>query len=140
MALPSRLYPAHTIRVTTWNTVLVNLYLGFGVTVQKSLLVEGLDIAALPPGRRSEATHCLVLVVGGRDLLVHTDDTTLDGHLKARVYLADPAPQAPDGTLAVPYGLDEVRMEVGLMWQWIARGGFDPRETGRRLHGVPKGG
>lgn len=137
--LPSRIYEARTVRVLALNRVLVDLSLGFGVRIQRSITIEGVD-SSVPSAHYKNASHCLVIVLGGRDLLVHTDDTTLDGHLKGRVYIADPASEAPDGTLAVPYGLDDPRMEVGLMWKWLERTGFDPRETGRRMHGVPKGG
>lgn len=137
--LPSRIYEARTIRVLALNRVLVDLSLGFGVHIQRSIVIEGVA-SSLPSTHYKNANHCLVIVLGGRDLLVHTDDTLIDGCLKGRVYIADPAPSAPDGTLAVPYGLDDPRMEVGLMWQWLEKTGFDPRETGRRMHGVPKGG
>jgi hypothetical protein len=137
--LPTRLYEARTIRVLALNRILVDLSLGFGVRIQRSLQVEGIE-SSVPSAQYQSALHCLVIVLGARDLLVHTDDTMIDGHLKARVYLASPAENAPDGTVALPYGMDEPRMEIGLMWQWLQRTGFDPRETGRRMHGVPKGG
>ena len=139
MSMPTRLYRARTVRIINLNCVMVYLDLGFGISLQKNLVVEGIDGSVVPPSQRPAATHCLVIIAGGRDLLVHTDDTTLDGFLKARVYLAAETPAAPEGTLAMPYGIDLPRMEVGLMWQWVARHGFDPRAVGRCLLGVPKG-
>lgn len=138
--LPTRLYQAHTNRVLNLNCVQVALDLNFGVTLQKNIIVEGIDGHAVPAAKRSDAMHCLVLLVGGRDLILHTDDSTIDGFLKSRVFLEAAAPAAPDGTLAVPYGLSEPRMEVGLAWAWAARGGFDHRGLAALMREVPRRG
>ncbi len=136
--LPTKLYQARTVRVMNLNCVLVDLSLNFGVTISKNIVVEGIDGHAVPQARRHDAMHCLVLIVGGRDLLLHTDDSTLDGYLKSRVYLDGTAPSYPDGTVAVPYGLDEPRIEVGLLWSWAQRNNFDPRALSPYVHQIPR--
>ena len=125
--LPDRLYRAMTVRVVHLNCVLVDIDLRFGVRLRKNLLIEGIDCAAVSPGLRSDATHCLVKLVGGRDLLVQTDDEATDGFLKSRVFLCDTMARPPDGTLAVPPGMAELRVDLALMWAWVAAQSYNPR-------------
>lgn len=139
MTLPTRLYQARTVQVLNLNCVLVSLSLNFGISLQKNLVIEGIDGHSVPQHLRSDAKHCLVCIVGGRDLLVHTDASTLDGFLKARVFLEEAAEGMPDGTLAVPYDTDQPRLEVGLMWRWAESRRFDPREVQRYMRLVAKG-
>ncbi len=124
--LPSRIYRARATKVANLGLLEVDLNLGFGVRVGKNLILEGVDAKTIPQARRSDAMHCLVMIAGGRKLLVHTeDDTTRDGFIRARVYLdAVPRGMLPAG-MCQPHGMEETKVEVSLLFGWAATTGFD---------------
>jgi hypothetical protein len=138
--LPSRLYRAMTVRVVHLNCILADIDVGFGVITRKNLLVDGVDCAAVPQAMRSDAMHCMVMLVGGRELLIHTDCAALDGFLKSQVYLSDDAPRAPKGTMSVPPGMGEPHLDIGLMWNWVADQRFNPRTVAWCFGRAAKGG
>jgi hypothetical protein len=121
--------------VVNLNCLEVAVSLNFGVQVCKNVVMEGVDPRAIPNAMRSDAQHCLVLLVGGKDLLVQTDDATLDGHLKARVFL-----DTPDQDLAwaagFPDGLDRRYPEVATLYAWAGEQGYDPAAVRTALRGA----
>lgn len=125
--LPSRLYRAHTVRVHKVNCVEVDLDLNFGATLRKHLILESVDPSSIPARQRADANHCMVLILGGQDLIVHTDDSAIDGFLRARVYLDHAVPEgfAWPALTARPFGLDEHRAEVSMLYAWASAQGFD---------------
>lgn len=137
--LPSRIYSGRTTRVLNLNCLEVDMALAFGVRVAKNLVLEGVDSHSVPPARRSEANHCLVIIAGGRDLLIHTDDdTTRDGFIKARVYLDAPLLGAMPAGVCQPYGIDEERVEVSLLYGWAASVGFDAARVRDAMRNVAR--
>ncbi len=135
--LPSRLYNARTHRVIHPSCIEVELSLNFGITVSKNVMLEGGDTRKLDPEQHKKANHCLVLIVGGRNLLLHTDDSLIDGHLHARVYLDAQGATLPFG-MYPPYGLSEDYPEVGALYAWAVGIGYDADEVRSLMRNVPK--
>ncbi len=138
--LPPTLRRGRTVRVLNLNCLEASLDLGYGVSVVKNLVLEGVDTRGVPPARRSEAVHCLVLIAGGRDLIIHSaDDTLRDGFIRARVFL-DVVPQAPlPAGMCSPYGMDEVLVEVSMLYGWAATTGYDPSAVREAMKAVGRG-
>lgn len=136
--LPSRIYTGRTIRVLNLNCLEVDMALAFGIRVAKNLVLE-FDSHTVPGHRKSEAQHCLVLIAGGRDLLIHTDDdTTRDGFIRARVYVDAPVVGHVPAGVVQPYGIDEDRVDVAALYAWAGTAGFDPARVREAMRGVAR--
>lgn len=135
--LPSRLYNAHVHKVLSPNCVDVEIDLNFGITLNKNIVLEGVDTRTLSDAARRAATHCLVLIVGGRDIIIHTDDSLIDGHLKARVFLDVSGCDLPIG-MYTPFGLIDAFPEVSTIYTWAAENAFDADKVRSLMKCVPK--
>jgi hypothetical protein len=135
--LPSRLYNAHVKRVINPSCVDVAITLNFGIVLNKNIILEGTDTHSLNDAAKKAATHCLVLILGGRDIIVHTDDSLIDGHIKARVYIDQTACALPVGMLQ-PFGLYDLYPEVGTLYEWAAQNSFDADKVRALMKAVPK--
>ena len=122
--LPSRLHHARVVRVRSLNCLEVDLDLGFGISVMKRIVLEGVDYRGIPKALRSDAKHCLVVLLGGKRVVVHTDQSKQDGFILGRVYLDERVYGKPEG-LTVPFGLTEPMLEVGAFYTWLAGKEFD---------------
>jgi hypothetical protein len=123
--LPSQLYHARCVRVHSPQRVEVALRLGFGVTANKSILLEGVNRKDYTQAQWGELQHVLIVLLGGKHLLVHTDNTdSLDGHVPARVYL-DEMVSIDQAYMGVPFTLTEPRLEVTKLVHWLKGKGFD---------------
>jgi hypothetical protein len=110
--------------VRSVNCVEVDIDLGFGISVKKTVVLEGIDRADIPKTLVSKAKHCLVVLLGGKNILIHIDDEQKDGHLYGRVFLDQKVFGDPEG-LIKPFGLDEPRLEVSTFYAWLKDQGFD---------------
>ncbi len=122
--LSTRLYNGRTFRVRSINCIEVELDLGFGITVKKSVLLEGIERGDIPKRLVSRAKHCLVVLLGGKPVLVHTDDKRKDGHLYGRIFLDQKVFGEPEG-MVKPFGLDEEMLEVSTFYAWLKSKDFD---------------
>ena len=126
IALPSRLLRGRTVRVERLNCVEVNLDLDFGVSVKKRIIVEGVMPREVPRKLHSAAEHCMIVLLGGKRLLVHVADDAdkRDGIIVGRVYLAEKTYGDPPG-MRTPHGLDVLLLEVGEFFKHLATHKFD---------------
>lgn len=123
--LPSQLYQARCVRVHSPQRVEVALRLGFGVFANKSLLLEGVNRRDYTQTQWSDLQHVLIVLLGGKHLLVHADNNdSLDGHVPARVYL-DEAVAVAEDYMTVPYTMVEPRLDVTKFVRWLKTKGFD---------------
>ncbi len=129
-----RLYQGRTAKIQTANVIDVDLDLTLGVMLRRSITVEGVT-AATVRGQWREATHCMVLLAGGREVLVYTDERNRGGAAIGRVYVPGIAPTNSPVPLEKPPGIDVACVEVSSWIRWVADFGFDDRRLRSALKG-----
>jgi hypothetical protein len=103
-------YQGKTLRVLRPDHVLVRLDLGFHVMLERGFDVIGIRTAEIPADRRADALHCLVVLLGGKRLLLSLED---DDATAARIYLNERVHGTPAGLH--PVSFDSLpRLDVGL--------------------------
>jgi hypothetical protein len=112
----------------------MRIELGFGVSVQKSIMVEGVTKPDVPAPYKDDAQRAMAVLLGGKRLLVMVSKhETTDGHVPGRVFLDEFA--VPDTAyMAVPYGCSEPRLELGMFVKWLAARAFSVEEVKRILN------
>ena len=129
--LPTRVVSAKTIRVQHLNCVEVQLHLDFGVKLDRKIIVESIDKNTIPHKLRHKAKKAMVVLVGGKSLFVHTDDTdTQDGYIHSRLYLNEKVYAPPEGVMMRPFSFDQEQtypslLEVGTFFNWLQQHEFD---------------
>lgn len=134
---PTRVYGARTLRVVGVTEILASVELGYGVTVQRRLFVEGFDTIRVAPADHDRAVRCLTWFIGGRRLLVQTSVFDPEVQARVRVFLAERA-DADAPCAARPYGMTQHYIDVGAFFCWLAARGFNPddvKNRGRRETG-----
>ena len=127
-----------TIRVHSLNCVEIDLQLGFGVSVRKSILLEGVQQKGIPRRLAANAKHCLVVLLGGTRVIVHVDDHRKDGFLVGRVYLDEKVYGDPAGMME-PFGLGKKLLEVSSFYAWLADREYDITRVKAVLNGNGRG-
>lgn len=135
LRLPIRVYQGRVERITGPNCLDVRLEIGFRVTIVRKLILEALDGSSLAIEARKRATHCLVVIAGGKDVLGIVDDTGMDGHLRARLYLPVAPPEGHPGS-ATPAWAGSPLTDIGECLRWASRYNFDPTEVRNMMRGV----
>lgn len=141
----SRTFRARTVRVHSPNRIEVDLDLDFGSRLKRTFLIEGLVLNDVPEALRQDAKHCLVVLVGGKNLVVRPNPRERDrwhriSDLHARVYLRDvdvhgePVGYVPGG---VPESSGPV-LEVGPYMSWLQSQGFDVERVKETMNGCPR--
>jgi len=141
MTLASRAFRARTVRVQTANRIEVNLDLDFGLRLTKTFLLEGFSLQDVPEEKRSDAKHCLVILVGGKNLGVRPDPSAREkwhslADLRARVYLRERVFESPVGF--VESGVEEANgpvLEISPYMRWLAERGFDIEDVKTTMNG-----
>jgi hypothetical protein len=98
----SRTFRAKTVRVHSIGVVEVSLDLDFGVRVTKVLSIEGMRPSEIPEHLHSNAMHCLVVLLGGKRLLIQPDPVEREGwgripSVRARVFVDEKVHGTPVG-------------------------------------------
>jgi hypothetical protein len=133
MDLPSTVYRGKVVRVQSINCIEINLDLRFGVHIDKNVVLEGIEAKDINPKLRSQAMHCLILLVGGKKVIVHADDSQRDGYIVGRVFLQDRVTEAPVPLLR-PYGMDTPMLEVTSFYRWMASRDFNAADVTNLLN------
>ena len=132
--LPTRLLCGRTVRVMSLNSIEVELQLGFGVSIRKAVRLEGIDESSVPRHHASDAKHCLVVLLGGKRLLIHTDVHRKGRTLVGRVYLDERVYGEPVG-MGIPFGMDELRLDVSVFYEWLRANGYNVQAVKVMLNG-----
>jgi hypothetical protein len=122
--LPTRLFAGRVAKVHSTNCLEIDLDLGFGVVLRKRIVLEGIQSKDIHREHRRNAKHSLVLLVGGKNVIVHTDPDRQDGYLVGRVYLNEKVYHDPYG-MTIPFGLDSKLLDVSEFFIWLKERGFD---------------
>jgi len=123
----SRVYRGRTLKVVTINCMDVQLDLGLGVNVQKRVVIEGVGkhaLSRIPHHLRQAAMHCMIVLLGGKNLLVQVANvSTTDGCIICRVFIDAPI-YVDNPALVIPKGFETPRLEVGKFYNWLSEGRF----------------
>lgn len=137
----SRTFRARTIRVQTANRIEVDLDLDFGLRSKRNFLVDGLTLVDIPEDLRPDAKHCLVILVGGKNLVVRPDSRVRDkwhgiADLRAQVYLRGAVFGDPVGYISggVPESSGPV-LEVGPYMRWLQTHDFNVEFVKEMING-----
>lgn len=105
-------YHGRTVRVLALDRVLVALDLGMHVALDRVFSIAGIDQDRVPPALRTEALHCLVVLLGGKRILVSVQD---DDDPIAHVYLNERVRAGASGLFPVSFD-STPRLDVGLFF------------------------
>jgi hypothetical protein len=118
----ARTFVAKTIRVHSIGLVEVSLDLDFGVRLNKLISVSGMSAASVPERLRSSAMHCLVVLLGGKRLIVQPDpECRLDWgrlrELEARLFLDERVFGSPVGLTTNLVGDGSENLDVSMYFE-----------------------
>ena len=117
----------------------VTIELGYSIRVDRTVRIDGINAG----GRRADAEkihHFLIVLLGGKDVLIQTprsqfDRPLRDSALLARVFLNRRVFGALDGMVFAPYGMRDAMLDAGLFYQEVARRNFDMQYVRHVLNG-----
>ena len=122
--LPPRLHRAKTIKVLWPHCIEADIELDFGVHVRRVVHLEGLDAQTVPSSLVSRAKHALVVLIGGKNLIINTEPTLNGSKVVGRLYLDVPVYGNPPG-MTIPPGLDQEMLEVSEFFLSLRKNGFN---------------
>lgn len=134
MLNPANLVPAQVVRVHSVTQIDVQLDLGFGVFKRHLFALEDIRVSDIPPALRRDAAHCLVVLIGGKSVLLQPDTRKVSAKL-ARVYLTDRIHGSPVGLAMHAPGFDRPVLDVTTYYQWLRGCDFDLDEVRSVLKG-----
>lgn len=137
VVLPSVVFRGEVKRVHSINAVDVILDLRLGVHIEKRIVLEGIEPGSILPQHRNNAMKCLIRLLGGKSVLVHTDDSQRDGYILGRIFLTDKI-ENPPVPLRRPYDMDVELLEVSSFYSWLASKNFDLNQLSFALDGKVK--
>jgi hypothetical protein len=112
LPLPPTLYRAKTVRVIRPSILSVTVDLGFGVSVVRTVRIDGAPENEIPLKFRDSAMHCATVLLGGKRLVIRYHDTESEKVQHAKVYLDEKVFGNPTGFGHVAGDLDS-RLDVG---------------------------
>ena len=134
-----RLYPGKVFRIRSVNCIEVDLDLGFGVSLRKPIVLEGVERGDVPSYFVRRAKHCLIVLLGGKRVYVYLDSDHNEGHAFGRVFLDQPVHGDPVG-LMKPDGLDRPLLEISTFYTWLRSTDYDIEAVKEVLNGKKNGG
>lgn len=128
-AIASRTFHARTARVPSVYRVEAFVDLDFGVQLRQTFALDALDFPIkLEPELFERAKHCLVVLIGGKRLIVRPDpgmreEWRLLAEIPARVYLCEKVYGKPIGYIEhMPeIGIPVLELSPFLSWLWTER-------------------
>lgn len=88
------------LRVREYGVLDVMLHVGWGVSVNRRVMVEGLYRSNVPQRLEREAIHACVVLLGGKRVVVQEGPLEKDGQQLARVYLDERMYREPPGVIS----------------------------------------
>lgn len=134
MMLAEKLLPAKVVRVHSASRVELDVDLGFGVHISRTFQIEGIDQKAIPEAHISAAVHALVVLVGGKSVLLNPESTKPDAR-RGSVYLNERLHGTPVGFVGDVPGLPRPILDVAMFFNWIAAQSFDVSLVRDVVHG-----
>lgn len=134
MMLVDKLLPARVVRVHSASRVELDVDLGFGVRISRTFQIDGIDSKAIPADQVSAAVHALVVLVGGKSVLLSPEHTKPDAR-RGSVYLNERLHGTPVGFVGDVPGLSKPILDVAMFFNWIAAQSFDVGLVREVVHG-----
>lgn len=113
-----------TVRIHSVGRIEVEIDLGLGVRKQHIFALEDFQPKSVPDALRSQATHCLVVLIGGKKLLVQPEHLRPDAK-RARLFLAERIYGSPVGIVQHAPGFDRPILDVSVFMGWLSGADFD---------------
>jgi hypothetical protein len=112
--------PAKTVAVRTVDTAIVDIDLGFGVRVQRYVTLDSMPTidAKLYP----TAYHAMIILLGGKRLLLRTNTEQRQEMIRARVMVQDEFHPSVPGLTAIDELLEPVLCVNTFFAEFIRRG------------------
>jgi hypothetical protein len=140
MLTSQRLFPGRTVKVHATDRIEVLLELDFDTYVRKVFTLDGVDLSDISDSQLSNAQHCLVVLVGGKRLIVEPPPALREQwgrrlNLHARIFLAEQVYGRPVGfTTDLPGHRDPV-LDVSAFYNSLRESGFQVSDVKRVLNG-----
>jgi len=136
VALPPRLYSAKVLRVNDLVSIDALIDLDFGVSVTKTVMLEGMDVRHVPPAQRSSAITSLIAALGSKKILVLCAPVRDAEKVLGRVYLLDRVDGPAWIGLSQPPGLDTLHLEVASFMEFARTRGYCKTDVVAALSGA----
>jgi hypothetical protein len=122
------LFKGKTLRVHRINQIEATVELEFGVSVTRMFSLDAVS-ADVPSEDYDRAMHCLVVLVGGKRLILQPDEADRENWshrpvIAARVYLAERTYGKQVGHTCGLYSEVDPVLEVSPFFNWIRERGF----------------
>lgn len=133
------LYSARTYHVhERFDTVTIDVsFEPFFVYTRVPVRIEGVNFDNIEPGKRDDVRHALVILVGGKDILVKVQNppSYVDGKMLARIFLDRQPKDPPSEAMQKPASHLDSRLEIGEFLAWLADFSYDTKRVQRVLNG-----
>ncbi len=119
-----KLLPARTVRIHNLSRVELDVELPFGAHLHRTFTVT--DMQKVPEALRTRATHALVVLIGGKRMLIQPEHTREDAR-SARLFLNERVHGTPIGIVQHVERLVRPILDVAMFMSWLADRDFDIR-------------
>ena len=118
MDLLPRLHNAKTVRIVDPMVIEAELELGFGIKVVRQVRLEGLDQRVIPASLKNAAMHALVVLIGGKKIVVQASPDGIETVVVGRVYLEKVSGDPPG--MSCPPGASAPMLEISEFMRWLS--------------------
>ena len=125
---------AVVVRVHNLSRIECCLDLGFGVSLNHSFSMLGFDPKLVPDEQRREAVHALVVLIGGKNVLLEPESDKPNVK-SARIYLNERVYGTPVGYVANVPKLPRPILDVAMFMEWLSGVGFDAKRAREVIRG-----
>lgn len=136
----TRLFHGRTVRILGMTTLEVAFDLDFGVTLSRSVALMNTSRYEDSPELRRRAEHCLIVLLGGKQVLVAPDMTFRTewgrtDYLRCQVYYTGRVTGTPLGLVEHMPGTDGPVLEVGPYMTYLQTCNYDVAAVKATING-----
>lgn len=102
--------------------------------VHRKIKLEGIDQRVVPSYQKNKAHHALVVLIGGKKIVVQAATDTIDPVVRGRVYLDERIHGNPVG-MSCPPGAEREMLEISEYMRWLSTKEFEIGEVLFTLNG-----
>lgn len=139
-ALDSRCFFARAARIRSLNRIDAALDLDFGISIERTFVIEDLPVEGMSEELALRAKHCLIVLAGGKRLIVRPDPRLRDRweflrSIPARVYLLERVAGRPVGYVETLTEASGPALELAPYLTWLSLQDFDVDLVKETLNG-----
>mgnify|MGYP000179800205 CR=1 FL=1 len=128
---------ARTVRVHSIGRIEVDVDLGLGVRKNHIFSLEGFSHRDVEDPNKAKACHCLVVLIGGKRLLVQPEHLRPDAR-RARLFLAEKVHGSPVGLVQHAPGLTKPILDISVFLSWLSASDFEIAKVHEVVNGRSK--